>query len=114
MGGKSHKSEQRLKRGRERETYGTYSTPYEMCDGCLSCHRVSGTCLTFLFGLETLFALTWHERSWLHACNVLYVAHTLASCQLSSERSLAACNSRVICTQGGCCGSWSMVRLFVK
>ena len=50
-----------------------------------------------------------------HVMFYMYNAsHSRFSCQLLSKRSLAACNSRVTCTQGRCCGSWPVVRLFVK
>ena len=45
--GKAQENEQQRERakeggreeGRKGETYGTYSTQHEMCDGCLSCHE---------------------------------------------------------------------------
>ena len=41
------------------------------------------------------------------ARNVRWLSFVLRACGTCPEQSLAACNSPVICTQGGCCGSWS-------
>ena len=78
--------------------------------------RACGTCLTVLFGSGILFARRGMKGvGCAHVMFYMYNAsHSRFSCQLLSKRSLAACNSRVTCTQGRCCGSWPVVRLFVK
>ena len=52
MEGKAHESEQQPERAREREMYRTYSTPHEMCNGCLSCDERVAHASRFCSGRE--------------------------------------------------------------
>ena len=84
MRASSDSSERAREGGRERDTYGTYSTLHEMCTKCAMVvfHAPSVWHMPHVFvRVGNIVRPTWHERSWLRACNVLYVyvAHTLAS-----------------------------------